>query len=303
MQMTRAKNAVTTLFLVSPAALAVAVFIFLPVAVVFVLAFTDYQFGATTANWVGIDNFAKLFGSRLGQMAIVNTLVYAGIVIPGSVGLGLLAAIGLYALAKRLPRIAAILSAVYFLPVAATMVAMAISWQMLLHPSLGLVNAWLNSPLADALGLAPSNWLTDRSLVLYSLSLIGIWQSAGYNMVLFLAGLAAIPSTLYDAAEVDGVRGGWSRFWLVTWPMLGPTTLFVTIVSAANAFRVFETVATITRGGPAFASDTIVYALYREGFVYFKGGYASAITVVFFLALLALTGLQLAVIEKRVHYR
>jgi ABC-type glycerol-3-phosphate transport system permease component len=110
-------------------------------------------------------------------------------------------------------------------------------------------------------------------------------------MVLFLAGLAAIPATLYDAAAVDGRRDGWTRFWLVTWPMLGPTTLFVVIVTAANAFRVFETVATLTQGGPAFASDTIVYALYREGFVYFKAGYASAITVVFFLALLVLTAL------------
>lgn len=301
--MARLRGVLATLFLVGPAATAIVVFIFLPLAVVFVLAFTDYQFGATTANWVGLDNFAKIFGSRFGRMAIFNTLVYAAIVIPGSVVLGLLAAMGVHALAKRQPRIAAILSAVYFLPVAATMVAMAISWQMLLHPSLGLINTWLDSSWADALGLSPRNWLTDRSLVLYTLSVIGIWQSVGYNMVLFLAGLAAIPSTLYDAAEVDGVRSGWSRFWLVTWPMLGPTTLFVMIVSAANAFRVFETVATITRGGPAFASDTIVYALYREGFVYFKGGYASAITVVFFIALLALTILQLAVVEKRVHYR
>ena len=85
--------------------------------------------------------------------------------------------------------------------------------------------------------------------------------------------------------------------------MLGPTTLFVLIVTAANAFRVFETVATLTRGGPAFASDTIVYALYREGFVYFKAGYASAITVVFFLALLLLTAAQLLLVERRVHYR
>ena len=122
-------------------------------------------------------------------------------------------------------------------------------------------------------------------------------------MVLFMSGLAAISPVLYDAASVDGASRGWSRFWLVTWPMLGPTTLFVLVVTAANAFRVFETVATITRGGPAFASDTIVYALYREGFVYFKAGYASAITVVFFAMLLSLTVLQLLVIERRVHYR
>ena len=294
----RLRESFDTLLLTGPAALALVLFIFLPVAVVFVLSFTDYEIGAAGMRWVGIDNFAELFGSRLGRNAILNTLTYVAIVIPASVGLGLLVALGLSALARSLPRVVAILKAVYFLPVAATLVAMAVSWQMLLHPSLGLVNAW-----AGALDLPAPLWLSDRDLVLYTLAAIGIWQTVGYNMVLFLAGLAAIPPTLYDAAEVDGATGGWSRFWLVTWPMLGPTTLFVLVVTAANAFRVFETVATLTKGGPAFASDTIVYALYREGFVYFKAGYASAITVVFFMALLLLTMLQVWVVERRVHYR
>lgn len=292
------RGALTDLLLVGPAALAVVLFIFLPVGVVFVLAFTDYQVGAQSAEWVGIGNFATLFGSRLGRNALINTLLYSAIVIPASVGLGLLVALGLHGLSQSLPRVSAVLRTVYFLPVAATLVAMAVAWQMLLHPSLGLMNQWL-----AALGLSTQQWLTDRNLVLYTLAAIGIWQSVGYNMVLFLAGLAAIPTALYDAAEVDGAEDGWTRFWTVTWPMLGPTTLFVLIVTAANAFRVFETVATMTRGGPAFASDTIVYALYREGFVYFKAGYASAITVVFFAALLLLTAFQILLIERRVHYR
>lgn len=292
------RGALTTLVLAGPAALALMIFVFMPVAVVSVLAFTDYQVGARSAEWVGFGNFADLFGSRLGRNALINTLVYAAIVIPASVGLGLLVALGLHGVARTLPRVAAVLKTVYFLPVAATLVAMAVAWQMLLHPSLGLVNGWM-----AALGLTPRQWLSDRDLVLYTLAMIGVWQSVGYNMVLFLAGLSAIPQPLYDAASVDGAEDGWSRFWLVTWPMLGPTTLFVVIVTAVNAFRVFETVATMTQGGPAFASDTIVYALYREGFVYFKAGYASAITVVFFAALLILTALQIALVERRVHYR
>lgn len=288
----------TDLILVGPAALATVLFIFLPVLVVFVLAFTDYQFGAKTANWVGLENFSDLFGSKQGRNAIFNTLIYAGIVIPASVGLGLIVALGLHSISKQLPLISNALKAIYFLPVAATLVAMAVSWQMLMHPSLGLLNHW-----AVALGFSPVQWLSNRDIVIYSLAGIGVWQSIGYNMVLFLAGLAAIPDSLYDASEVDGASSGWDRFWLVTWPMLGPTTLFVMIISAATAFRVFETVATMTGGGPAFASDTIVYSLYREGFVYFKAGYASAITVVFFLALLLLTAIQLVLVERRVHYR
>jgi multiple sugar transport system permease protein len=292
------RRALTDLVLVGPAALALMLFIFLPVAVVIVLSFTDYQFGARRFDWAGLGNYADLFGSRLGRNALINTLIYAAIVIPASVALGLLVALGLHGIASSLPRVSAVLRAVYFLPVAATLVAMAVAWQMLLHPSLGMVNHWLS-----ALGLPTRQWLSDRGLVLYTLAAIGIWQSVGYNMVLFLAGLAAIPPSLHDAAAVDGAESGWSRFWLVTWPMLGPTTLFVMIVTAANAFRVFETVATMTQGGPAFASDTIVYALYREGFVYFKAGYASAITVVFFAALLLLTAIQIALVERRVHYR
>lgn len=292
------RRSLTDLYLVGPAALAVVIFVFLPVLVVVVLAFTDYQFGARTANWVGIENFKTLFGSKLGRKALINTLIYAAIVIPASVGLGLIVALGLHKIAETLPKVSAVLRTIYFLPVAATLVAMAVSWQMLLHPSLGLLNNWISD-----LGLTPQKWLSDRGLVLYTLAFIGVWQSVGYNMVLFLAGLASIPSSLFDAAEVDGANDGWSRFWLVTWPMLGPTTLFVVIISAVNAFRVFETVASLTKGGPAFASDTVVYAIYREGFVYFKASYASAITVVFFTALLLLTAIQIVVVERKVHYR
>ncbi len=292
------RQALTDLWLVGPATLALILFIFIPVAIVAVLSFTDYQFGAARFNWNGLDNYIKLFSSSIGRRAVTNTLIYVAIVIPFSVGLGLFVAIGLHQMSNWAPRLSNVMKTIYFLPVAATLVAMSVAWQMVLHPSLGIVNQALFSA-----GLPTPNWLSDRGLVLYTLAMIGIWQSIGYNMVLFLAGLAAIPSELYDAAEVDGAGGVWSRFWTVTWPMLGPTTLFVMVVTATNAFRVFETVATMTKGGPAFASDTLVYALYREGFVYFKAGYASAITMVFFAFLLALALIQFRLVEKRVHYR
>lgn len=292
------RQAMTDAWLVGPATLALILFIFLPVAIVAVLSFTDYQFGATSFNWNGLENYIKLFSSSIGRRAITNTLIYVAIVIPFSVGFGLLVAIGLFRMATWAPLLSNLMKTIYFLPVAATLVAMSVAWQMVLHPSLGIVNQTLLS-----FGMQPQHWLSDRGLVLYTLAMIGIWQSVGYNMVLFLAGLSAIPTELYDAAEVDGAGGGWSRFWTVTWPMLGPTTLFVMVVTATNAFRVFETVATMTKGGPAFASDTLVYALYREGFVYFKAGYASAITMVFFAFLLALALIQFRIVEKRVHYR
>ncbi|SDE16552.1 carbohydrate ABC transporter permease [Rhodospira trueperi] len=292
------REGLTTLWLVGPATLAMTVLIFVPVALVAMLSFTDYQFGARTFNWIGLQNFADMVSSPLGRRAIVNTLIYAAVVIPFSIILALLVALGLHRLARRAGWLSNTLRAVYFLPVAATLVAMAIAWQMLLHPTIGPVNTAL-----VALGLPRQDWLSDRGLVLYTLAAIGIWQSVGYNMVLFLAGLSAIPASLYEAATVDGAERPWERFWTVTWPMLGPTTLFVTVITATTAFRVFETVATLTKGGPAFASDTLVYALYREGFVYFKAGYASAITVVFFIFVLLFTALKFRVLESRVHYR
>ncbi len=284
--------------LAGPATLAMLVLIFLPALIVGVLSFTDYLFGASSFNWVGIDNYVTLLGDEIGRRAVINTLIYVAIVMPSSIILSLIAAIGIHSVGQWSMGTANFLRTAYFMPVVATLVAMATVWQMLLHPTLGLVNQVLGQ-----IGLPGQEWLSDRGLVLYTLAAIGIWETVGYNMVLFMAGLVTIPRHLYDAAEVDGVNHGWDRFWTVTWPMLGPTTLFVMVVTATKSFRVFETVATLTNGGPGFASDVLVFAMYREGFVYFKAGYSGAITMVFFFFVLTLTLTQLRIVEKRVHYR
>ena len=294
----RGRGILTDLWLTAPATLGMVVLIFAPVLVVVVLSFTDYQFGARSFEWIGLENYATIFTDPIGQRAVVNTLIYVAVVMPASIVLALLVALGVHEASRWMPRLAAALRAAYFLPVAATLVAMATVWQMLLHPTLGPVNQALL-----ALGLPGQDWLSDRGLVLYTLTAIGVWETVGYNMVLFLAGLAAIPGHLYDAADIDGANRSWERFWTVTWPMLGPTTLFVMVVTATRSFRVFEIVATLTDGGPAFASDTLVFAMYREGFVYFKAGYSSAITVVFLVFVLIFTLAQFRILESRVHYR
>ena len=284
--------------LAGPATLAMLVLIFFPALIVGILSFTDYLFGASSFNWVGIDNYVALFGDETGRRAVINTLIYVAVVMPTSIILSLIAAIGIHSVGQWSMGTANFLRTAYFMPVVATLVAMATVWQMLLHPTLGLVNQVLGQ-----IGLPGQEWLSDRGLVLYTLAAIGVWETVGYNMVLFMAGLVTIPRHLYEAAEVDGVNHGWDRFWTVTWPMLGPTTLFVMVVTATKSFRVFETVATLTNGGPGFASDVLVFAMYREGFVYFKAGYSGAITMVFFFFVLTLTLTQLRIVERRVHYR
>jgi multiple sugar transport system permease protein len=135
-----------------------------------------------------------------------------------------------------------------------------------------------------------------------SLSIVGVWEQIGFNMVLFLAGLTAIPREIYAAAEVDGVRSPWARFWMVTWPLLGPTTLFVLTITMIRSLRVFDIVATLTQGGPNKASEVLLYTMYTEGFTFFRLGYSAAITLVFLIIVLVLMLVQTRILDKRVHY-
>jgi multiple sugar transport system permease protein len=276
-----------------PAIVLLFVFILLPVVAVILMSFTDYHLGYAGFHWVGFDNYADLLGDRTFRRSLWNTTVYTAIVAPVSIfmALGLAMLIESEGIGRSFFRTA------YFLPVASLLVAMATVWQYLFHPTIGPLNAML-----ALVGVTGPNWLGASSTVIYGLSIIGIWQSVGFNLVLFLAGLTAIPRELYAAAHVDGAETAWDRFRLVTWPMLGPTTLFVTTISIINAVKVFETVKTLTEGGPNKASEVLLFTIYQEGFVYLRVGYASAMTVVFLIILVILMFLQYRIQDKQVHY-
>ena len=279
--------------LTAPAAIAYALMLILPTLATIALAFTDYELGAPTLAWIGLENFAELLGDRGFGIALRNTILYVGIVAPLSV----LGGLGLALLIEAGTRGRAFFRAVFFLPVVSLPVAMAAAWQYLLHPTIGPLNAALR-----AIGITGPAWLSSSDTVLISLAAIGVWENMGFNLVLFLAGLTAIPRELYAAAEVDGATSGWERFRLVTWPLLGPTTLFVVTITMTRAVRVFDSVAVLTQGGPNKASEVLLYAMYEEGFTYFRLGYSAAITLVFLAIVLALVWLQTKVLEKRVHY-
>jgi multiple sugar transport system permease protein len=187
--------------------------------------------------------------------------------------------------------------AVHFLPYMATLAAMAVAWEALLHPTIGLVNQSLS-----AIGLPTANWLRDERTVLPVLAVIGVWQNLGFAMVMFLAGLKAIPRDLYEAAEIDGADGTLDRLRTVTLPLLGPVTMFVVIVTALKAFEVFDTVRILTQGGPAHASEVLLHTLYVESFDYLRTGYGAAVTIVFLAIVVSLTLLQARVMDRRVHY-
>ncbi len=276
-----------------PAAVAFLAMLLLPTLAAVLLAFTDYELGAPEITWIGLGNFADMLGDRGFRQSLRNTLLYVALVTPVSI----LGGLGLAMLIEVGARGRATFRAIFFLPVVSLTVAMASAWQYLLHPTIGPLNALLREA-----GLPTPFWLSSSDWVLLSLAAIGAWENIGFNMVLFMAGLTAIPRELYAAAEVDGARSAWDRFRLVTWPLLGPTTLFVLTISLIRSLRVFDTVAVLTQGGPNKASEVLLYTMYTEGFTFLRLGYSAAITMVFLAVVLGILWVQTRLLDKRVHY-
>lgn len=276
---------------VAPACLLLAAIYIIPILVLAVFSVTDYQLGALSTRFIGFDNFTHAFNDPVFLRSLKNTVIYAVIVIP----LGVFLALGVALLVYSRKRSRAFWEAAYFLPVTATLVAMATVWQFLLHPSIGPVNAAIKW-----FGFEPVSFLSNPVLLIPTMAMIGVWQVLGFNMVLFLAGLTAIPKDLYEAARLDGAKNPIDRFLTVTWPMLGPTTLFVVVTTSISAFKVFETVAVLTKG--RFGSETLLFDLYLEGFEYSNTGYAAALTLIFLVIILILSIGQTVHLDRKVHY-
>jgi len=283
----------TAFWFVAPAGILMALLLFGPVLAVFVFAATDWQFGAPTFRFIGFGNFVELATDRVFWMALSNTLTYVLVVVTACIAFGLCVAI----LIEASPRLRTFYRAAHFLPVMTTIVAMAISWEMLLHPSIGLINQALG-----AVGVAPKNWLRDESTALWALCLIGIWQNLGFAMVLFAAGLKAIPRDLYEAGDIDGADGATDRLFTITLPLLGPVMMFVLIVVSIRALQVFETVQILTKGGPNKASEVLLRHLYVESFEFLRTGYGAGVTIVYLFIVVGFTLIQARTLEKRIHY-
>lgn len=284
---------VTGLGFAAPALVLLLLTILAPLAVLIVLSLTNYEFGGVDLDFVGLANFQKALADPIIRRSLLNTLIYVAIMVPGGVFGALLIAI----LIHRRTRSRSLYEVIYFLPVTSTLIAMATVWQFLLHPSLGPING-----LLKWLGFAPVAFLSEPSTALATLAVIGIWQILGFNMILFLAGLTAIPRDLYEAADIDGCSGGIDRFLTITWPLLGPTTMFVVITTMITAFKIFDTVAVMTRGGPVGSTEVLLYNIYLEGFQYFHTGYAAALTFIFLAFILVFSAVQTFALDKKVHY-
>ena len=265
----------------------------IPIIVTFSLSFMDYDL-AKPSTFIGFDNYIKLFqDSRLGQVAL-NTVLFALMSVVGNVGIGLLLAV---ILNRKMPKFFVnFFRFSFFLPVVIGYVYVSIVWSNLYSTDTGVFNYFLS-----LLGLEKVGWLTNKSIVLFSIILMDIWKNAGFFMVIFLAGLQNIPAQYYEAAQIDGAN----RFRLfrhITLPLLSPTMFFNVIWCSINALQVFDAVYILTQGGPGDASRSIVVYIYESAFQKFNLGYASATSVILFLAIGLLTLIQFRASKKWVHY-
>jgi len=275
-----------------PAFIFFVVFKFGAVAYLIPLSLADWRLGSTTRAFVGVGNYRKLIVSPEFWNALSNTGIYTVAVGGLSIALGLVLALAL----RRAGRLQGLYQAVFFLPVAATMSAMAVVWRFIFDTNIGVLNA-----LMRAAGMEPLSWLQDNRLAMAAVVLVGVWSNMGYTMVLFLAGLTTISRDLHEAAAIDGASAP-RQFWSITWPLLSPVTLFVVVIMTLRSVQAFDSIKVLTDGGPLGATQVLSHLLYRVGFQYFDTGFASAISVVFFALLAGVTLLQMRA-ERLVHYQ
>ena len=271
-----------------PALVAITVFFFGPVLVALMMSLTDFDIYAL-ADWrnlrfVGLDNYRELLHKPLFWQALWNTCFFVVVGVPLSIGASLGAALLLH---SRLARWPGFFRTALFAPVVTTLVAVAVVWRYLLHTRYGLVNHGLAQ-----LGIAPVDWLGDPAWAMPSIVLLSVWKNFGYNMVILLAGLQAIPQDLYEAARLDGAR----RLALlrhITLPGLAPLLLLVSILTMAGHFQLFAEPYVMTQGGPAQRTVTVLYLMYEEGFKWWSLGSASAVAFVLFVIMATITALQM----------
>jgi multiple sugar transport system permease protein len=271
----------------APALVLIGVFFFLPVVAALLLSVTDFDIYAVASSantrFVGLDNYVRLLRTPDFWAALRNTFYFALVGGPLTIAVSLGAALLVNA---KLVRWRSLFRTIYFTPFVTTLVAVAIVWRYLYHTRYGLLNYALG-----AVGASPIDWLGDPRWAMPAIIVMAVWKNFGYNMLIFIAGLQSIPGELYDAANVDGA-GPVRQFTNVTLPMLGPTLLFVGVITMIGYFQLFAEPYVMTQGGPLRSTTSVVLLMYEEGFRWWRMGYAAAIAFVLFVVILLATLVQ-----------
>jgi multiple sugar transport system permease protein len=272
----------------SPAIILLIIFLLAPFLMAVGLAFTDQRLIPNPnlpTQFIGLRNFVRMLKDEAFLRGLVNNFYFTIVVVPLQTSLALLLAILVNQKLKGMN----IFRTIYFSPVVTTMVVVAIIWTFLYNPGEGLINKFIQTVTFGRLG--PYNWLKDTALVFPAIMLLSIWQGVGFQMVIYLAGLQEIPTPLYEAAKVDGANK-LQQFFYITLPQLRNTTIFVVLATTILAFKLFTQVEVMTKGGPQNASMTTIVHVVHQGWGQLKVGYASAISIAFFLIVLGVSLLQ-----------
>lgn len=279
----RANERVGYLFIL-PSLVHLVIFLLVPLVFSLYLSMTDWRGpNLQSANFIGIENYQFLFGDRSFWNAMRNTAYYTLLFVPGGMIVSLLVALVM----NQKLRGVYIFRTLFFMPVISSWVAVSVVWITLLDPNAGILNYVLRQ-----IGIPPVNWLGDPATAMPSIVIISIWKGLGFQMVIWLAGLQAIPQELQEAAAIDGASR-WQSFWRITLPLLAPTTFFLAITNVISSFQVFSPVYVITEGGPRGSTEVVVFHIYQRAFEVFDMGYAAAQAWVLFAVIFLATVIQI----------
>lgn len=243
-------------------------------------------------QFAGLENWATLLNHTAALASIRTTVLLVALTVP----LGIVVGLALALLLNKLPWGRAIFRTIFFAPVVTSLIAISFVWRNMYDTQTGLINY-----LLGVIGIRPVPWLTDPNVAVLSVVLLLVWQSAGFKMLIFLAGLQSIDESLYEAATVDGARR-WKTFWTITLPLLSPTMFFVAVTSIITGFQTFEAVYVLTQGGPGYATTTLVYFIVQAAFRSFDMGLAAAMSLVLFGFIFVVTLVQWHFQDRWVHY-
>lgn len=277
----RNRDAMWAVVFLAPAVIGLCVFTIYPLIESLIISFTSWDL-FTDKVFVGFKNYIDFFHDATGLKVFRNTIFFTFVAVPIQVVISFFLAVAL----NQKIRGMRFFRGAYFLPSIASMVSISIVWQWLFNTDFGIINY-----VIKALGGTGLNWLTNAKYSIWTIIIVSCWKGTGYNMMIFLAGLQAIPSTNYEAAELDGCTG-LSRLFRIVVPLIKPSTLYVCITCVINSMQVFDQVMIITGGGPARSSSVLVQYLYENAFDYYKMGYASAIGWIMAVFIFILSAIQ-----------
>ncbi|OAS15712.1 hypothetical protein A8708_03495 [Paenibacillus oryzisoli] len=288
------KNNLAGYLFLAPSLLVLIVFVMIPIFYSAGLSFFSWDMLRPNPTFIGLENYERMFTNDEFYHSLKLTFLFALITVPGSLSIALFFALLLDRGSKKL---IVLIRSMFFMPMVTSTVAISVVWMFIFHPDYGLMNQFLGW-----FGVEPLSWLNDTKTSLLSISIMSIWKSIGYCVIIFLAGLQSIDNQVMEAAKVDGATK-WQTIIKIKLPLLTPSIFLLLILQTIEQFQTFSQVDVMTQGGPAKSSELIVVQLYHYAFELFQMGYASAISMVIFGIVLLLVLLQMLLLGKKVHYQ